>query len=1389
MISQPKVSFNQLKKLSAKKRIDLLSSASETGGGSLLGNLTPTQIAELFPNYLKKYADQVDIRGFRQALTREGQRQVQSGDNIEVAMKQAAAENKTVYQKIKEAAAGTVERVKRKGQEIREDISEFVTGGSKVPGLNKEAGDAFKKVKQGPIAVDSGEGKVLSRLSRTDLETIGVTKTTDKDGKETYTYTAPKVSKEEVAAKVSKNVEAGVGNLQGGAALQKRVYDAYRNAGFSDMQARALTAEVGRENSYRPEVVFGVHPDPQPPHRKNLGMISMQKDRGVGLFNYLNEKGLIDKNGHIVPGQESLNAMAAYQKKEMTEGFSGQSKKEREMIKQFLNSPDVDRQTAADLLGRGYIKWRIDDPKYRSDGLKNLSEYRDRLDKNLGGFKQESIDVSKMSKEEYDKISEKIKTEKESYQQAFLARKMFAYEKEHGLPHSDASSTGTPGSTSGTSKWSDIKLYNQAHPNDPGYKNSPSKTGLCAKGSMYLMDQLFPNSKYFQKHGYAGHGNAADHINNGYLQGSGMYGSPRKMTEEEIKLAKENKLPLGTGVVMGGGKPLSTGGYAGHIQFQGPGYFLSDHKQKRFYAPGEGGGGAGRIPWSEAYIIPLTKEGSSELEKSGWVQPGTTKTVPDAPASTTNASYEKKDIEETPAPIEPTVEQQTIEKSESAAAQTAPTIPTDPSQGTPQGTHWVQQGDKQFLFDDKTGAMVSQLKGTKRYDEILGSVKPQEQTTGAPTTAAEKNQAQKEQPKVEPEKPKGPVSGTFNINKDSFIAKVRELDARAYLADSETIRNGFNDDPRVKAAGVNIDENWKLHGRDINNPDFKDAVKDFGSGILTPVKEKKAEADTAATKTATLGEKLQREFGVASAQAAEGVVGGKDAFQREEEYRKTHPYGPEMPKEKGSVVPDFSKETGVGVRPLAAAPGLKPNSNLIHHESQKTVPALGVDQSQYNAFREAIAGIESSGGKYNLRGGSSKRFSGAYQMGANEIKTAAKMLGEEAPVMKMGRKTVADENFLNDPAMQERYFDALVFSNHQSLMRRNKIYANLSPLEQLKILGYAHNQGAGGASKWLRTGQSKKDAFGTDASKYPKAIDSQLAELQRQNQAAAATQMAEAKPVEQQNTIQPTPTEKPFYQKTAEALGISTPKAAAETVAPAKPVERTTKPTEISGKPSASVSAPAPKQEAPAPKQEAPTPAPKQEAPAPQAGKPDESSTKSFLKSQGIPGAATGGTFDVSNVVDSGGDMLQAFPMQKDGNTGDNLMVANKNQQPMFTMNTNESATYDPASKTIDIQPRPKKAQGPMQPPGNIMDTMHHELMSIRNDLQQAFATSGKASGDKPAPELEKMPQEGLGLVSSLVNANQMVGNPSFIRAMTRTRFQETGGGMDDNHYSNGNAR
>ena len=165
--------------------------------------------------------------------------------------------------------------------------------------------------------------------------------------------------------------------------MMQGVLSAFKDAGFSPNQARALTAEVGRENDYNPKAVFGNHTDAAN-GKTNTGFFSWQGDRATALKDSLAEKGLL-QNGKISQSQESLNAMALFAKTEMQSGqYKGSSS--------FLANKNIGSEDAAGQLGHGYIKWAMG-----QDTLKNgdsfdwkkhdakRAGYSNQLDSMMGG--------------------------------------------------------------------------------------------------------------------------------------------------------------------------------------------------------------------------------------------------------------------------------------------------------------------------------------------------------------------------------------------------------------------------------------------------------------------------------------------------------------------------------------------------------------------------------------------------------------------------------------------------------------------------------------------------------------------------------------------------------------------------------------------------------------------------------------------------------------------------------------------------------------------------------------------------------------------------------------------------------------------------------------------
>ena len=151
------------------------------------------------------------------------------------------------------------------------------------------------------------------------------------------------------------------------------VLQALKNAGLSDNQARILGAEIGRENGFQSRYLWGYHSDPAN-KAKNIGLISWQGSRAAALEKRLSQAGLL-KNGKMVQSQEALDVQAKFLVDEIKNN-SGYA----ETRKKFLENPNVDYATGTRVLGRNFIRWAYDNPKYASG-----HKARDKYYQQLGG--------------------------------------------------------------------------------------------------------------------------------------------------------------------------------------------------------------------------------------------------------------------------------------------------------------------------------------------------------------------------------------------------------------------------------------------------------------------------------------------------------------------------------------------------------------------------------------------------------------------------------------------------------------------------------------------------------------------------------------------------------------------------------------------------------------------------------------------------------------------------------------------------------------------------------------------------------------------------------------------------------------------------------------------
>lgn len=156
--------------------------------------------------------------------------------------------------------------------------------------------------------------------------------------------------------------------------------------------------------------------------------------------------------------------------------------------------------------------------------------------------------------------------------------------------------------------------------------------------------------------------------------------------------------------------------------------------------------------------------------------------------------------------------------------------------------------------------------------------------------------------------------------------------------------------------------------------------------------------------------------------------------------------------------------------------GRKNDRKAATSSSSETV---GVAESNYNSvntallkYQDTIGNIESAN-DYSVRGGYNNHYLGKYQMG----KAALQDVG-------IGYSEAEQEAFLSNPSQQDEAFARFTEQNHEYLKSKSEKYRKMDLKEQLSILGYAHNQGRGGALEYLNTGKTQKDGFGTDAQKY-----------------------------------------------------------------------------------------------------------------------------------------------------------------------------------------------------------------------------------------------------------------------------------------------------------------
>ena len=143
---------------------------------------------------------------------------------------------------------------------------------------------------------------------------------------------------------------------------------------------------------------------------------------------------------------------------------------------------------------------------------------------------------------------------------------------------------------------------------------------------------------------------------------------------------------------------------------------------------------------------------------------------------------------------------------------------------------------------------------------------------------------------------------------------------------------------------------------------------------------------------------------------------------------------------------------------------------------------LGVDASVWDTYRNTLAGIESSD-NYLAIGGTEGKYDGRYQIGAMAKTDGARMFGIKDPGHNLPMRMI----FRRNAQLQENILAGYTAAN-MSYLAPNKEFIDRPKLDQMAILGYAHNTGWNAALKWLETGQVSTDGFGTKSTKFYDAL-------------------------------------------------------------------------------------------------------------------------------------------------------------------------------------------------------------------------------------------------------------------------------------------------------------
>lgn len=519
MIKIEKVSYKTLRSLSVTDRVNAVQSPGI--GNFLMSALTPTQMAELFPDYYRRSLP--DVSGFIKAIPSSTSQKKQ--EFYEEQVQRAVSGDKTgaIFKPGKE---GIMDKIKRKASEAMG----IPTGRGKPlppPTLTKSQMDAIEDLKKGNIAVDDPRVKFMSGLTNEQLVKTGIQRVKGDGGKEVFQYTAPQVSAEEA----EKSLRSGEGGAGGTIAQRLAFYRKYaQSKGVDpDLVTGIVMREGGNKEAHHQP---WSNDDPSKSGKPGTAYGDFQLNVGTTVARMGND---FQKRHPGVPMDK------AHWKEQGT--------------------------FAIDQIAAGRVReWMsVSD----NGGIESISRIGANEWRRLAAQAAMSSDpiTRNYTQDQIANEQKRLQTEQETQRFGSLAE----FTSAQLGPQPDVRHATPSGSTDFSSLSQQASRIGQITHPDFNIRND-GKGGMCGVGAHSFAGAMFGDA-YFNK-GLGGNAHSLS-TGNSYFQSSGYYKNPIPPQGDLTDRAYLDSLPVGTVIsAEGGGRGL------GHVQIKvGPGQWASDFGQ------------------------------------------------------------------------------------------------------------------------------------------------------------------------------------------------------------------------------------------------------------------------------------------------------------------------------------------------------------------------------------------------------------------------------------------------------------------------------------------------------------------------------------------------------------------------------------------------------------------------------------------------------------------------------------------------------------------------------------------------------------------------------------------------------------------------------------------